>query len=331
MNKRISDMMDELSEEIEVAETELFDASRVSARTMAKLHAEKKSVFPRRRVLRTALIAAVMTCLIAAMAIAASAGDARGIVEGIRSIFGGAEVYTPGEGEIYVDTGPNGYDMPPIARHDVGIILHYEVAKETHPVVYKVNWLPGQTNWSNPLDTWVEDRFNYPYLTYNRSWIEEESPADREGYIAALGLPEEEWKDWNAGYLCRSIGGKGIQFYVDVLSGAWLYERDMVIGQYGGEGKVEREWTDGDYSCIELTMDYTVSDNPGVRNLGVCHYLLLFNEKDGYLVEIAGTIDVAELEKIAENMEFHVTGITQRAAEAPEDVWYHGLIDVGVG
>lgn len=325
MNKHISQWMDEAADDIELEDCGLFDAQRITERVREKLRAEKKIVRPR-RMWRTVLIAAAVTALFAAMTVAASAGDARKIVEGIRGIFGAAEVYIPGEGELFVDLGPDGDSDPPIVRDDIGIVLRYEVPKETNQVVYKANWLPGEPNWSYDLKTYVEDRFQYQYSS---SWLEEESPTDRGAYAAAIGLPEADWSNWRVGYCCRAYGK--IEYYVEVLSGAWLYERDMVIGMYGGTGTVEREWTEGDFSCMEISMDYSTSDNPSVAKLGLYHYLLYFNEQDGYLLEVAGSDDVETLEKIAANVELHVTGIKRTAAEAPEDVWVHGLMDVGIG
>lgn len=325
MNKRISDWMNDAAEDIELADTELFDAGRVAARVTEKLHAEKTTVRPR-RVWRTVLIAAVIVSVLAAMTAAAAAGGARNVVDGVKSFFGKTEIYEPGAGEIYVETGTGenqGHSWP---RDDVAMILRFHAEKTTRQTLVHANWLPGMPTYCYPFAEYVNERL--PGLD---TWVEyTEAPIAQEDYAGLLGLSEEEYKNWDVGSFYQTTKD-GIVWQVQLYNGSRLYGRDMTIGQYGGDATVEREWMNGDFSCMEISLDYSSSRDERVAARGVYHYLLMFNEAEGYLVNVCGKADFETLEKIADNLEFHITNVELTAPEPQDGVWAYELLDAAQG
>ena len=73
---------------------------------------------------------------------------------------------------------------------------------------------------------------------------------------------------------------------------------------FGGDTKVVKDESRGELRLVEL--ESQLSDTPA-ENLEDCRYLLIFDEKNGYLITMYTTLhDMAELEKMAAGLEIHV-------------------------
>lgn len=314
MNKKISDMMDAVAADVELEATDLFDAQRIRARTLEKLHAQQRPSRPRRW-LRILPLAAVIAGLLAATAFA---GDVPAHIEqGVRRYFGRTEIYEPAEGDVFTETGTGENAGWQAQRDDVAMILRYEVPKTTRRVLVRPGWLPGEPSYQSPLGRSLRSRDDY-----------ERSLA--EAMIESTKIPEAEWDAWDMGYF-YSAGQNGVEWELTLIPGFRLYRRDMTLGQYGGDAGVERQWTDGDWSGLEITLDYSACRSEKLARRGVYHHLLLFNERDYYLVNLCGKADFETLERIAAGLEFCVTGSEQTAEEPLANVWNYELLDAGVG
>ncbi len=91
----------------------------------------------------------------------------------------------------------------------------------------------------------------------------------------------------------------------------------------GKEKEVRQDIWNG-YERTELALDYAGTP----YGYDIVNYLLLFQPEDNYLVYIAGTNSMDDLEKIAENLEIRVGNEIDELYDAGDDI---GLLDLGRG
>ena len=173
--------------------------------------------------------------------------------------------------------------------------------------------------------TWGEHTATFPdtemYLTF-----ESDNPR-HEVYFKAGWLPTPA--------TVNETGEDGYSFYTaDEGEGAYMpylinsYNRANINDiRYTLNGKAEvvlqDEWKG--LERTEITVDY--SDNEYVT-FPIANYIMLFDPEDNWMIQIAGTSDMAALEKIAENLEFRLgPQLTENYEEGFDIAWF----DLGRG
>jgi len=176
--------------------------------------------------------------------------------------------------------------------------------------------------------TWFKQEFTYPdagmYLTF-----ESDSPR-HEAYFKAGWLPTAPTTQWHGDsgddfLACLADEGAEKELPYTINS----FNKSRVNGvRYTLNGQAELvlqdEWRG--LERTEIAVDYTRSESVGFDS---ANYIILFDEENNYLIQIAGTSDMATLEKIADNLEIRVGGVAE-VLEAEGDIdmaWF----DLGRG
>lgn len=280
-------------------------------------------VKPRRHLVRSLLLAAVLILLLAPAAWAAYTHylDARVPESGL-------QVYT------YDDTNtPHEYDLP-----DVAMVINVDTRDEATDIVMRFGWLPeGAPDPGEPR--YREDSSYFGFLDFFKDhdiypgW----EHRSLEEMLSLAGMTEEEAKSWYGGYSWENE--HHALLHVSVLDAATLYQEDLLLGMYGGEASIIREGTRGPYELLEVQVDYTehyrgVEEASGVSVREVeflKNYLFLYEPEAQYLIFVGGSdldFSFETLEKIADNLEIRITDFPSYTAH---DRQSYIILDLGRG
>ena len=270
-------------------------------------HTDAKPVpaLPRKRkkTVRTALIAAAAACLMTVTAFAA-----------VRLSMN-YRFTEEGERQVYAH---NAFSMNPIT-YEASMVVRFDTEPESYVYGFRANWLPSEpTNVSS---------------LYNRViWRMDDARTDEEVF-AEMGITAEEAKTWYTRYDAdaqirwNEDGMIDVDFDVEedipyqIELHSDLYQRDFLVGYDGSEVSLLKEETSGDWQILWLHMDQN-----GGQALRNCNIVFRFNQAEGYLIQIVGTLDCETLDKIAENVEVLRTDmIAESAGER------HGIVALGHG
>ena len=122
------------------------------------------------------------------------------------------------------------------------------------------------------------------------------------------------------------------------MDAAGLYQRDLLLGMYGGEARVVAEGTRGKYQMLEVQVDYTEHYRKLAEERGfdppesdlLSDFLLLFEPEEQYLIHLGGShsdYPFETLEKIADHLELKVTDFPTR----PTTRQSYLILDLGRG
>lgn len=315
MNKDIFDMFDDFELEPEEEAGYRVSSEAVARRTLAKLHGERRGAPRRSRLLRTALIAAVIACFLSVTAYAAYYAMHLRVED---------RTYTCQfwDGEDWLERSYTVKDSN---------VLSFDAPPKGWEYAFKPGWLPAP--------------FTNHLTLYARFQELARTPEEMEALLTAEGLTEEESQTWYVvkmdadedGY--RDIGDRA-PFYdipYQILIYSDLYRREFVIGDRfdtAGDVKVEvlKDETAGDWHEIWVHVDETGADYAARMledPLLDTNIVLRFNRAEGYLVFLGGTLDCQTLHKIGENLTVRRTAIE---LEIPEDRPVEtGLLNVARG
>ena len=211
---------------------------------------------------RILLIAAVVTALLAATALAAG-------------LFGTKATPVEGGNGLSGSWGEHTATFP-----DTEMYLTFESGNPRHEVYFKAGWLPTPA-------------------TVNET--------DDEGYSFYLA---DEGEGSVEPYCINSHNHVSINDIRFALNG----KAEVVL---------QDEWNG--LERTEITVDYS-----GVEYISfpIANYIMLFDPADNWMIQIAGTSDMATLEKIAENLEIRVgPELTESYEEGFDIAWF----DLGRG
>ena len=133
--------------------------------------------------------------------------------------------------------------------------------------------------------------------------------------LAEAGMTAEEAGRWYFGHHCEKVNSALLEIRAyDCCS---IHGRDLLLGMDGGTAELVAEGTRGEYEMLEIRVDYTsfyeASDHPCPAAEYVKNYLFLFEPQEQYLLFLGGSdsdYSFETLEKIADNLEVRLTGLT---------------------
>ena len=297
--------------------------SRWLDETEAVLNAPLK-VQPKHRLWRSLAVAAVLILVLAPAAWAAYTNhlNARVPTESVHTRYF-VEGETPAEGEL-----PN-----------VAMLLNVDVSgpigRET---VLRFGWLPeGAADPSTPycgevssFRNLLENLNRYkPYPTWQERPYEE--------LLNEAGMSEQEAETWFTAYHWETADRALLN--ITVFDASSLYQTDLLLGMYGGEARTVAEGMFGPYEMKEIQIDYRsfyqrIAEKNGHQTPEVewfKNYLFLFEPEQEYLIFLGGSdaaFSFETLEKIADNLEVCVTGLTLDGSERYSS---YLMLDLGRG
>ena len=291
MNRDIFDMFDNFELDQEDMTGYKVSADRISQMTLQKIAETKQPASRRRKIWRTALLAAVIACFLSVTAYAAA-------------YFSMHYSYVEkGETYHYQYWTPEGY-----REASYTVSNSYIVSFDTQPVGYlyafRPTWVPQE-----PTHSWsLYDEVTGQVL-YNG--------ADEAALLAELDMTADEAASWYTWFDADEIWDPDAQGpNYDVPYQVWLYgnnalyNTDFAIGDdaYDNEDvKVDfvKDEVNGDWHEIWVHVDETETwhAKQNLSFLDDTNLVLRFNLAEGYLVFVPGTLDLETLHKIAENVE----------------------------
>ena len=290
--------------------------------TLARLDAPQR-LRPRRRLVKSLLLAAALILLLAPAAWAAythymSAHVPEGALR-VTSI--------DDENKLYEGSLPN-----------VAMVVNVDTRAEASDVVLRFGWLPeGAPDPSTPY--YGDDPSYYGFLDFFQDhelypgWVQR--PLDE--LLAAAGLTEEEARSWYTGYSWETA--EHALLHITVLDAAELYKRDLLLGTYGGKSTVVFEGGRGKYEVLEIQIDYREMYQGHYERTGYMapevewfkNYLFLFEPEEQYLIFVGGSdkaFPFETLERIADHLEVKTTSLPSHAGWEEQSFL---LLDLGRG
>ena len=325
LNKDIFDMFDSFELEPEEMERYNVSADRISRMTLRKISERKKNRRPSGKVLRIAFIAAVIACFMSVTAYAAF-------------YFGIHYKYVDGsESYSYRYWTPSGYREGSYTVSD-SYVLSFDVSPDGYQYVFRANWLPLEPNYTLSLYQNIEDmvcaELNMPFPAET----EEEKARVAEGMevlLDTLGMTAREAQSW---YLIYDADEDGygdpakapfydIPYQIKLFNSSALYNMDYVIRDNFDDEKVVtdivKDEVQGDWHTIWVHVDETGTDyaqrmpeNPLLDT----NLVLRFNQAEGVLLYVPGTLELETLDKIAQNVEILRTNIETHSSVDERDV-----------
>lgn len=250
----------------------------------------------RKKTIRTALIVTILACLLTATALAA-------VYFGMKYRFtreGEQQRYTPGIFSMNTDV------------YEATMVVRFSTEPESYIYAFRAGWLPSEPTNALSLHTVVEDMARtrlgmkaLPETAEEKAQVE----AKMADIFVEYGITAEEAENWYTRYdadtqikrdengtIAYDLGNDGdIPYQIELRSDLYRYE--YLVGYDGSEVELVREKTSGDWQILWLHMDQN-----GAPELWNCSIVLRFNQAEGYLIKVVGTLDCETLDKIAENV-----------------------------
>ena len=313
MNKKISDMFDGFQLEPEVTSAVTFDPEKIRKATMARIHRSNTALAARRRIWRTALIAAVIASFLSVTAYAA-------VVFSMHYRYR-QEGETPRYRITLVE--PDGSVIKTFTAQPMATLtVRFDTMPESTFYAFRADWLPSDPSYVNTLYNMAWDmarnRLHMPGLPATE---EEKQAVDRETaeVLTEMGVTEAEAKTWYTGYDSNTTYTPDtpegptppknvpldIPYQIDLSNSSDLYKLDCLVGGDGGQVELLREETEGDWQTLWLRVSQGDEHHTEDYVNPLCPYgiVLRFNTAEGYLIRVAGTLDCETLHKIAENIQ----------------------------
>ena len=295
-------MFDAFETQLEGLESAPFSPERIMQRTLKKIDASNTAIRTRRKLLRTALLAAAFAGLLTVTAFAA-------MVFNMNYRFtqtGEQQRYTYGDGLYAMHT----------AVYEATMVLRFEGPAESCLYAFRANWLPSAPSVAWSLYAHVEDmaRANLGIIVPVETAEERvRVDAEMEQIFAQFGVSAEDAKNWYTHYDADttiellpdgSVGDRpgaedDIPYQISLHSE--LYRFELLAGYDGGAVELVKEEKAGDWHTLWLNIDKNVPKE--VTHFPRYSLVLRFNQAEGYLIEVIGTLDCETLGKIAENVE----------------------------
>lgn len=293
---------------------------RYLSETLQRLETPKP-VRPRRRLTQSLLLAAVLILLLAPAAWAAYSR-----YMSARVPEGALHVYT------YDDFNrEHDFELP-----DVAMVINVDTEPEATDIVMRFGWLPEDAPMPGESGDEIDSFFNMlDFFKDHELWPGWESRSLDE-MLELAGMTAEEARTWYCGYSWENENRALL--HVCVMDAAGLYQRDLLLGMYGGEARVVAEGTRGKYQMLEVQVDYTEHYRKLAEERGfdppesdlLSDFLLLFEPEEQYLIHLGGShsdYPFETLEKIADHLELKVTDFPTR----PTTRQSYLILDLGRG
>lgn len=131
-------------------------------------------------------------------------------------------------------------------------------------------------------------------------------PKELEEKIAQLaaghGLTAEESKTWFDRYAADDLENGDIPYQISVFDPPFVYGTDFLLAHNGGEVQIVSETEADGWQELRLSVSYT-DDSREQDPLSHRNYIFRFNQEEGYLIRVAGTLDMETLGRVAKNIQ----------------------------
>lgn len=266
-----------------------------------------------RRGMRTLLLAAVLSLLLAACGLAV-----------YRATMQHRQPKPSDEMRYYLNGHFDTESDLQLNFGESALILHFDTEEEGCAHAFRVgatagldpSWKPGLESpvnllsFLNRFTPEVDERLSsMPGLQP----LPEEQVRPLEQSLREAGVSEEDAENWyrKMDYFFGD-GPDRLVFQIQLKDGPWLHDTDLVCGMPKGEATVFREGSFGEYQILEVLIDTDFGDPWGHDRV---NYLFLFHPTKQYLLSFAAhsdTMDFARLERVAESTEVLDTGFSYR-------------------
>ncbi len=286
MKYRISDLLENM-EICCLYEKDEYDSSaisteRIKEKTMEKINnsTKKSRPGPRRVFLIAAAVAVIST--ITAAAVVASRVSVRKLEAG-ELLQNDCSSFMSDGGESVITVAPQ---------------------SEGNVICFRPEWLPEDAQcmeWSCTFSA------HMPYYA-------EKTGKSPEEVMKTSGMTQEEGQKWYTSVWNNPEGtemnsgekGAGRFFRIDMFDGTTLDEMYLLIDR---EMTVVREGELNGMTACYMAEKPAAEHNGAIDASGSQNYILLYSEKLNCMVEISGTLDFEEMEKIANGLELRKTGL----------------------
>ncbi|MBR4549189.1 MAG: hypothetical protein IKO83_04640 [Oscillospiraceae bacterium] len=280
-------------------------------------------VRPRRRLVRSLLLAAVLILLLAPAAWAAY------------THYMSARVP---EGALHFTSIDDENKLLEGSLPNVAMVVNVDTRPESTDVLLRFGWLPEGA--PAPSELYCGDDPSYygmlDFFHDHDRWPGWERRSLDE-LLEEAGMTADEAKSWYGGYNWETADRALL--HIQVFSAAELYKRDLLLGTYGGKSRIVFEGERGKYEMLEIQIDYREMYQRLFEKNGYMapevewfkNYLFLLEPEEQYLIFIGGS-DTAfpfkTLERIADNLEVRITGFPAHAGWEEHSFL---LLDLGRG
>ena len=283
-----------------------------------------RRVRPRRRLGKSLLIAAVLVLLLtpAAFAVYGRYLSARVPASAVHVTFFDDEAQL------------READFP-----DVAMVVNADVSKSVGCLAgLRFGWLPEGA--VDPAEKYLGESHSLlgylDFLAWHLSYESGET-ITTEQLLEEAGLSAEEADAWYTGYHWETDDKALLQ--ISIYDASSLYQRDLLLGTYGGVGTVVAEGQLGPYETQEIQIDYREFYKQVYERNGHMapevewfkNYLFLFEPNEEYLILIGGSnaaFPFETLERIADNLEVRLTDYEQDGSDVHASFL---LLDLGRG
>ena len=217
------------------------------------------------------------------------------------------------------------------------LILHFDTEEEGTAHAFRIganagldpSWVPGLESpvhllsFLNSFTPEVNERLSsMPGL---RSLPEDQVRPLKQS-LQEAGVSVEEAETWyrKMDYYYGD-GSDRLVFQLQLKDGPWLHGIDLICGMPKGEATVYREGSFGEYQILEVLIDTDFGDPWGHDRV---NYLFLFHPTKQYLLSFAAHADImdfTQLEQVAESTEVLDTGFAYRHQDGSSNWSYWGF------
>lgn len=203
-----------------------------------------------------------------------------------------------------------------VVFNDIAMFIEFDVKDSGKQHVFSAGWLPEIP--AEEMET--ASAFNtsfYQELQGKAEYIEDSDiyAADVNELIEKSGLTVEEAQEhW---FTSMSMHTEYTYPYkIDIYDNFTLHGRDIIIGAYGGKALSVEEDSINGYEAVKAAIDctgvynrdnFTDEEWENVKKSALRNYVFLFEPEGEYLICVSGTLDMASLVTIAENVTVHET------------------------
>ncbi len=222
----------------------------------------------RKKLLRVCLLAAAIACLMSVTAFAA-----------VYQMWVQPGPESPEEYRIWDSDGQQQW-----VTRQPSLELDFSTAPEGNDYFFAPGWLPEEPSHSSSM----EDAILYE---------QKKTGADYADY----GVTPEE-AEGLYGYMTYEDVDRGVLYQISLQSPSELYQQTYVLGYEGAQVEIVMDETRDGLRQLRLSLDSTGTetgqrepDNWAQRT----NYVLLYNEQEGWLLRVQGTLDLESLARIA--------------------------------
>ncbi len=287
MKYRVSDLMEHMEEICHMYEKDEYDASaistyRIKERTMEKINNSTKRIRPgsRRMFLIAAAVAVIST--ITAAAVVANRVSVRRMEPG-ETLQNDASSFVSDGDESVVTVNPQ---------------------SEGNVICFRPEWIPEDAQcmeWGCTFSALL------PYYA-------EKTEKSLDEVVEASGMTKEEgqhwytsvWNDPEGTEMSDGRKGAGRFFRIDIFDGTTLDDMKLLIDR---ELTVVREGELNGLTACYMSEKPAAGHDGAIDAAGTQNYILLYSEELNCMVEISGTMDFEEMEKISNGLELRKTGL----------------------